>query len=122
MAAYEQLAMLRALTETVLLTTELTSDDVIDIQVAIDEVATELIDSAVRGSMIECDLIPGDDRVTVGINALTTTRDAISDWGLCWQIVRTVTDSVNADTGPFDAVAGGYPVIVEFDRALQFSR
>jgi hypothetical protein len=45
-AQYARLAMLRALTETVLLLGELTLDEVTEIQVALDEIVTGLMDAA----------------------------------------------------------------------------
>jgi serine/threonine-protein kinase RsbW len=116
-AEYEQLTMLRALTETVLLIAELTFDEVTDIQVAIDEVATGLIDTAVEGSTIECDFVFDDGRTTVCITAVAVTREVIDEDGLGWHVIRTITESPKADVGSFDRIAGGFPVTVEFRRA-----
>ncbi|MBU3066002.1 ATP-binding protein [Nocardia sp. NEAU-G5] len=116
-AEYEQLTMLRALTETVLLIAELTLDEVTDIQVAIDEIATGLIDTAIGGSTIECDFVFHDGRIAVCITAIAATREIIDQEGFGWHVIRTITDSFEADVGTFDQVAGGYPVTVEFGRA-----
>ncbi|WP_067674941.1 hypothetical protein [Nocardia miyunensis] len=115
-AEHEQLMMLRALTDTALLTTELTLDGILDVQVAIDEVTTDLIEMAADGSMIECDLESGDGRIAVRISGIAVTRAAIDELGLGWHIIRTVTESPNADIGSYDHAAGGYPVTVEFGR------
>lgn len=50
-----QLTMLRALAETVALIGDFALDEVTDIRVAVDEVATALIVAAVPGSGIGCD-------------------------------------------------------------------
>ncbi|WP_216899145.1 anti-sigma factor [Nocardia alni] len=115
-AEFEQLTMLRALTETALLMAEMPLDEVTDIQVAVDEIATAVIDSAVLGSELKCEFGFHVGWVSVFITAVAGTRYPIDEQGLGWHVVRTITDSLSADVGSFDAVAGGYPVTVEFDR------
>ncbi|WP_308163238.1 anti-sigma factor [Nocardia alni] len=115
-AEFQQLTMLRALTETALLIAELTLDTVTDIRIAVDEIATTIIDSAVAGSTLECEFGFADSWTTVCITAVVAAREAIDERGFGWHVVRTITESLTANVGPFDAVPGGYPVTVEFDR------
>ncbi len=116
-AEFEQLTMLRALTETALLMAELPLDEVTDIQVAVDEIATAVMDSAVMGSELECEFGFGDGRIAVFVSAVAGTRYPIDEHGFGWHVIHTITESLTADVGSYDAVAGGYPVTVEFGRA-----
>ncbi len=108
--------MLRGLTETVLLLADFALDEVTDLRVAIDEVATDLIDVAIENSTIECDLTLAGRRITVCINAIAITRYVIEEDGLGWHVIRTITETPTANIGSYDHVAQGYPVTVEFAR------
>ncbi len=115
-AEFPQLTMLRALTETALLIAELTLDTVTDIQIAVDEIATTIIDSAAVGSTLECEFEFDDRRTAVRITAIVADREAIDERGFGWHVVRTITQSLTAEVGAFDIALGGYPVTVAFDR------
>jgi serine/threonine-protein kinase RsbW len=116
-AQYARLAMLRALTETVLLLGELTLDEVTEIQVALDEIVTGLMDAAVEGSTIDCDFQFYDGRITVCITAVAASQEVIDEEGFGWHVIRTVTESLKATIGSFDQFSGGYPITIEFARA-----
>ncbi len=111
-----QLTMVRALTETCLLIADLALDDVTDVQIAIDEIATILIDAAVAGSSIECDFAFDDRWVSVCVTGTVVGREPINEYGLAWHVMRTLTETLTADLDQFDIGQGGYPIAVRFDR------
>jgi serine/threonine-protein kinase RsbW len=116
-AELEGRTMLRTLTETVLLIAGLALDEVVAFELAIDEITTALIETAVADSVIDCKIRLDEGRIAVRVAAVANIRDPIDEQGLGWYVVRTVTESSTADIGSFDAAAGGYPVTVEFDRS-----
>ncbi|MFG3524447.1 MULTISPECIES: ATP-binding protein [Nocardia] len=116
LAQARQLLMLRALAETVALMAEFALDEVTDIRVALDEIATALIERAVPGSSIECDFGYDGDRMSVAVTAVAVTPEALHRDGLGWHVLTSITDSLEATTAPFDSAVAGYPVTVEFRR------
>lgn len=115
-AAPEQLTLLRALAETVTLLADFGIGEVNDIRLALDEVATVLIRAAAPGSRLDCELTYDDNELTVRVAGIAESQDALDDDGLSWHIVRSLTDSLNADQGGYAKPAGGYPTVVEFRR------
>lgn len=111
----EQLTMLRALAETVGHIADFAIDEVADIRLALDEVATALVLDAVPDSDLDCELDYGRDRMTVRVRGLTLSKDAVAQTGFGWHIVRTLTESVEAVQEPYDIAAGGYHTAVDFD-------
>src|SRR5690606_10181223 len=68
-AEHEQLVMLRALAETVALIADFGLDEVTDIRLALDEVATSLIAGAVAESTLSCDFDYDEHRMTVRVTS-----------------------------------------------------
>ncbi|WP_068017043.1 ATP-binding protein [Nocardia mexicana] len=116
-ADLNQLTMLRALAETVALIADFALDEVTDIRVALDEIATALITEAVPASTIDCDFGYDDGAMTVRVTAVAGVEDAFDEDGFSWHVLRTITDDIGARTEPFDTERNGYPVAVEFSRA-----
>ncbi len=111
----EQLTMLRALAETIGHIADFAIDEVADIRLALDEVATALVLDAVPGSELDCEMDYGQDRMCVRVRGLTRSKDAVAQSGFGWHIVRTLTDSVEAFQEPYDFVVRGYRTAIEFD-------
>ncbi|MBB5917287.1 serine/threonine-protein kinase RsbW [Nocardia transvalensis] len=116
-ADLSQLTMLRALAETVALIADFALDEVTDIRVALDEIATALIAAAVPGSELDCDFGYDDGAMTVRVAAVADVEDALDEDGFGWHVLRTITRTLEARTEAFDAARRGYPVTVEFCRA-----
>ncbi len=106
--------MLRALTETVLMLAEFALDEVTDIQVAIDEIATDLIGAAIVGSALDCELTVDRGRIAVCLSTISVKREVIDEEGFGWHVIRTVTETLRTDIGSYDRIWGGFPITVEF--------
>ncbi|MFE3002723.1 ATP-binding protein [Nocardia sp. NPDC059246] len=111
-----QLAMLRALAETIMLTADFTIDVVTDVRVALDEVATTLIAAAVPAASIECEFRFDEQRVRVRVGAVTGSDAGLIEHSFGWHFVETLTDSIAVSSAEFDVVQCGYPVVVELTR------
>lgn len=114
-ARSDQLIMIRALTETLSLIADFAIDEVTDIRLALDEVATALILDAVPGTTLELRFTYDHAHMCVRAAAVSRTDSASVRVGFGWHIVRTLTQTVTATHAPRDPVAGGYPLVVEFD-------
>ncbi|MGX1773376.1 anti-sigma factor [Nocardia brasiliensis] len=113
-ATPEQLTMLRALAETVLLIADFGLDEVTDIRLALDEIATVLLQDAVPGSTISCAFTYREGVLKAAIQAVGSSETEVGAGSFGWHIVQTLTDSVTATRAPFDAAVDGYPTVVEF--------
>lgn len=118
----EHLTMLRALAETVGHIADFGIDEVADIRLALDEVATALILDAVPDSELDCEMDYGEDRMSVRVRGLTKSKEAVTQSGFGWHIVRTLTDAVEASQEPYDFVVRGYRTAIEFDWSRWSSR
>jgi serine/threonine-protein kinase RsbW len=107
--------MLRALTETVAMIADFGLDEVIDIRLALDEVATSLIFDAVPGSTIDCEFSYDESQMFVHVASVAVAETVVAHAGFGWHIVRTLTDSIAAMQSPFDHVVSGYPTAVDFN-------
>ncbi|MET8653999.1 MULTISPECIES: ATP-binding protein [Nocardia] len=117
-AQLEQLAMLRALVETVAFMADFAVDEVTDIRLALDEIATGLILDAVPDSTIDCRFTYHDAAaMRVRVHSVSASQTPPSQDSFGWHIVRTLTRSVNATQTEFDAARSGYPVTVDFEWA-----
>ncbi|MFQ6331820.1 ATP-binding protein [Nocardia sp. CWNU-33] len=113
-AQLEQLTMLRALAETVAMIADFALDEVTDIRLALDEVATSLILDAVPGSTIDCEFSYDQTQMFVHVASIAAAETVVAHAGFGWHIVRTLTDSIAAVQSPFDSVVSGYPTAVDF--------
>ncbi|WP_338761361.1 anti-sigma factor [Nocardia vulneris] len=113
-ARLEQLTMLRGLAETVALIADFALDEVTDIRLALDEVATSLILDAVPGSQLDCEFTYDTDQMFVHVASVATSEQVVGQAGFGWHIVRTLTHSIAASQAPFDPGVTGYPTVVDF--------
>ncbi|WP_406230895.1 ATP-binding protein [Nocardia sp. NBC_01009] len=113
-ALLDQLVMLRALAETVALIADFGLDEVTDIRLALDEIATELILDAVADTTIDCRFTYRESAMLVRVSSVAASNTVPGQGSFGWHIVRTLTDTVHAVQAPLDAATGGYPTVVDF--------
>ncbi|MFX0578005.1 ATP-binding protein [Nocardia nepalensis] len=116
-AELEQLTMLRALAETVALIADFAIDEVVDIRLALDEVATSLILEATPGSTLDCEFTYNGNEMFVHVASVAVSESVVGQAGFGWHIVRTLTQSIAAVQEPFDSAVSGYPTVVDFSWA-----
>ncbi|MGV9542981.1 anti-sigma factor [Nocardia beijingensis] len=109
-----QLALIRAMTDTVCLVAELPLDAASDIRLAINEAATMLLADARPGSMLGCAFTHGAGRMSVRVDAVAAVGDDVNGDPLSWELVRLLTRSLSISRDPFDSELGGYPTVIEF--------
>ncbi|MBF6171868.1 anti-sigma factor [Nocardia blacklockiae] len=113
-ADFEELPMLRAVAETVALFAEFGIDKVVDLRLAVEEVATALVQDAVDGSDLDCSFGYGDGSLSVRMSVVTVTDSGPDPTSLGWHIVSTLTDGLETTVGPFEPARSGHHTTVEF--------
>ncbi|WP_040793761.1 ATP-binding protein [Nocardia paucivorans] len=113
-AVYEQLVMLRALAETVALIADFGLDEVADMRLALDEVATALLQDAAPDSELDCAFAYDESSMDVTVSAVTVSAAGPDEDSFGWHIVSTLTDRISTTIGSHDPAAGGYPTVVRF--------
>lgn len=113
-AELEQLMMLRALAETVALIADFAIDEVTDIRLALDEVATALILDATPDTTIDCEFTYDSRRMFVHVAGVAASDGMVGKQSFGWHIVQTLTDTLSTVQAPYDGILGGYPTVVEF--------
>lgn len=112
-----QLSMLRAIAETAAMVAGFRIDEVTDLRVTVDEIATCLMRHAVPDTLIRCEFTADRQRMLVRLRAVSASPDPIDESGFGWQLLQANTDHIEIETGVFDAEVSGYPVEVVFERA-----
>lgn len=108
--------MLRAVTETVMLTADFTIDVVVDLRVALDEVATTMVLSAAPDASVDCSFRYDARQVIVRVESVLQSNGTWEGNAFGHSLLETLTDSMETELSAFDDALGGYPVVVRISR------
>ena len=112
-ADFEELAMLRAVVETVALFADFGIDRVTDIRLALEEIATALVQDTVDNGELECCFDYGPTSMLVRICATTISGTGPDRHSLGWHIVSTLTEDLTVHVEPYDERRRGHRTIIE---------
>lgn len=116
-ADLDQLPGLRAIAETVGLLCDLSFDEIADVRLALDEVATSLITNTPRPNRLRCEFLTDDRGLITRVSSMLPPTEGFPDRnGFSWYVVRSLTDSVMAGRQPDTTTSSGYRMTVEFRR------
>jgi serine/threonine-protein kinase RsbW len=93
-ATLENLAVLRTLVGAVGAFEDLDFDAVADLRLAVDEVCTRLIRSAVPGATLEIVIDPHDDELRVEASTACANTDVVTPGSFSWHVLTSLTDDV----------------------------
>lgn len=93
-ATLENLAVLRTLVGAVGTFEDLDFDAVADLRLAVDEVCTRLIRSAVPGATLEIVIDPHDDELKVEASTNCASSDVVTPGSFSWHVLTSLTDDV----------------------------
>lgn len=93
-ARLENLAMLRTLVGAIGTFEDLDFDAVADLRLAVDEVCTRLIRSAIPDAMLVVVVDPHDDELVVEASAPCDTHDVVSPGSFSWHVLTSLADDV----------------------------
>ena len=93
-ATLENLAVLRTLVGAVGAFEDLDFDAVADLRLAVDEVCTRLIRSAVPGATLEIVIDPHDDELRVEASTTCANNDVVTPGSFSWHVLTSLADDV----------------------------
>src|SRR6202044_4165936 len=93
-ARLENLAMLRTLVGAIGTYEDLGFDAVADLRLAVDEVCTRLIRSAIPGATLAIVVDPRDDELVVEASATCDNCDVVTPGSFSWHVLTSLTDDV----------------------------
>lgn len=93
-AALENLSLLRTLVGAVGTFEDLDFDAVADLRLAVDEVCTRLIRSAVPGATLELVIDPHDRELRIEASTTCTTGDVVTPGSFSWHVLTSLADDV----------------------------
>jgi len=91
-AEISQLLMLRAVAETAAMVAGFLIDEITDLRVALDEIATCLMVHAVPETRIRCEFSADKRGMRMEVGAVSMVADPIDETGLGWQVLEASTD------------------------------
>ncbi len=106
-ARLENLAMLRTLVGAVGTFEDLDFDAVADLRLAVDEVCTRLIRSAVPGATLVMVVDPHDDKLVVNASATCRNYDVVTPGSFSWHVLTSLADDVHTFRDGREAEQGG---------------
>ncbi|MGW4634669.1 ATP-binding protein [Nocardia sp. NPDC004415] len=116
-AEISQLLMLRTVAEAAAMVAGFVMDEVTDLRVALDEIATRLMVHAVPETEIRCEFTADTAGMRVRVEGMSTVPDPIDQSDIGWQVLVASTDHIEIGCGEFDPEFEGYPITVFFTRA-----
>jgi len=93
-AKLENLAVLRTLVGAVGAFEDLDFDAVADLRLAVDEVCTRLIRSAIPDATLAIVVDPREDEIRVEASAACDTADVVTPGSFSWHVLTSLTDDV----------------------------
>ncbi len=93
-ATLENLAVLRTLVGAVGTFEDLDFDAVADLRLAVDEVCTRLIRSAVPGATLEIVIDPHDTELRIEASTACSTEDVVTPGSFSWHVLTSLADDV----------------------------
>ncbi|WP_292975156.1 anti-sigma factor [Mycobacterium sp.] len=93
-ATLDNLAVLRTLVGAVGTFEDLDFDAVADLRLAVDEVCTRLIRSAVPGATLEIVIDPQADDLLVEASTTVATEDVVTPGSFSWHVLTSLADDV----------------------------
>ncbi|BBX74627.1 anti-sigma factor [Mycobacterium shinjukuense] len=118
-ARLENLAMLRTLVGAIGTFEDLDFDAVADLRLAVDEVCTRLIRSAIPGATLTLVVDPGDDELVVEAFAVCNTHDVLAPGSFSWHVLTSLADDVRTfhDGRQSDGGGGVFGITLTAKRA-----
>jgi serine/threonine-protein kinase RsbW len=118
-ARLENLAVLRTLVGAVGTFEDLDFDAVADLRLAVDEVCTRLIRSAIPGATLAIVVDPRDDELVVEASATCDNCDVVTPGSFSWHVLTSLTDDVQTfhDGREPDGGRGVFGVMLTTRRA-----
>ncbi|MFI8565280.1 ATP-binding protein [Rhodococcus sp. NPDC078407] len=106
-AEADQLPVVRAVAETLVVLSDFTLDDIADVKLVVDEVCSQLIKGSVADSELSCLFSVGDSGIRIVVTSTLAATSVPKKDSFGWHVLQTLTDSIELradDAAEHDAV------------------
>ncbi|MCZ4519030.1 ATP-binding protein [Rhodococcus ruber] len=106
-AEADQLPVVRAVAETLVVLSDFTLDDIADVKLVVDEVCSQLIKGSVADSELSCLFSVSDSGIRIVVTSTLAATSVPKKDSFGWHVLQTLTDSIDLrahDAGDSDAV------------------
>ena len=93
-AEADQLPVVRAVAETLVVLSDFTLDDIADVKLVVDEVCSQLIKGAVPDSELSCLFSVGDSGIRIVVTSTLAATSVPKKDSFGWHVLQTLTDSI----------------------------
>ncbi|MDV6262054.1 ATP-binding protein [Rhodococcoides yunnanense] len=106
-AEADQLPVVRAVAETLVVLSDFTLDDIADVKLVVDEVCSQLIKGSVADSELSCLFSVSDSGIRIVVTSTLAATSVPKKDSFGWHVLQTLTDSIELrahDADDSDAV------------------
>ncbi|MGF0312394.1 ATP-binding protein [Rhodococcus sp. IEGM1428] len=106
-AEADQLPVVRAVAETLVVLSDFTLDDIADVKLVVDEVCSQLIKGSVADSELSCLFSLSDSGIRIVVTSTLAATSVPKKDSFGWHVLQTLTDSIELradDADDSDAV------------------
>ncbi|MFY2787712.1 ATP-binding protein [Rhodococcus sp. MALMAid1271] len=103
-AEADQLPVVRAVAETLVVLSDFTLDDIADVKLVVDEVCSQLIKGSVSDAELSCTFEVGDSGIRIVVASVLAAQSVPKKDSFGWHVLQTLTDAIELRAA--DAVEG----------------
>ncbi|QII05812.1 ATP-binding protein [Rhodococcoides fascians A25f] len=93
-AEADQLPVVRAVAETLVVLSDFTLDDIADVKLVVDEVCSQLIKGSVADSELSCLFSVSDSGIRIVVTSTLAATSVPKKDSFGWHVLQTLTDSI----------------------------
>jgi serine/threonine-protein kinase RsbW len=106
-AEADQLPVVRAVAETLVVLSDFTLDDIADVKLVVDEVCSQLIKGSVANAELSCRFSVNDAGIRIVVTSTLTPTSVPKQDSFGWHVLQTLADSIELRAADaIDDVAG----------------
>lgn len=109
-----QLAVVRAVTESLATREDFDLDAVADLKMAVDEACASLISRAALGASLDCVFEASAEALAVTVRTTTGAPGVPNQHSFGWHVLATLTDELSAEQVARDEDPSGYETTIRF--------
>lgn len=112
-AEADQLPVVRAVAETLVVLSDFTLDDIADAKLVVDEVCSQLIKGSVADSELSCMFSVSDSGIRIVVTSTLAAASVPKKDSFGWHVLQTLTDSIELREQVADDSAAIHTVAID---------
>lgn len=93
-AEADQLPVVRAVAETLVVLSDFTLDDIADVKLVVDEVCSQLIKGSVADAELSCTFAVSDSGIRIVVTSVLAAASVPKKDSFGWHVLQTLTDAI----------------------------